>query len=105
MARSIRTRRREVRRVSEEERDRSDQITLEQTINNAANANQFLTTSEFDDTDGTYYFYGGVDSDLDWKINRYTKSVLVRTSADLGNNPTKTSLDDAWTDRLTITYS
>ena len=65
----------------------------------------FLTITEFDDTDATYYFYGGLDVVLDWKINRYHKTTFVKTSADEVSNPTKTSLALAWTDRLTLTYA
>ena len=66
---------------------------------------EFLTISEFDDTDGTYYFYGGVDLAVDWKINRYHKTTFVKTSADEGNNGGYASLAAAWPDRLTLTYA
>lgn len=66
---------------------------------------EFLTISEFDDTDGTYYFYGGVDLAVDWKINRYDKTTFVKTSADEGNNGGYASLAAAWPDRLTLTYA
>ena len=66
---------------------------------------EFLTISEFDDTDGTYYFYGGKDLVLDWKINRFHKTTFVKESADEVGNPTETSLAEAWPDRLTLSYS
>lgn len=65
----------------------------------------FLDISEFDDTDATYYYYGGLDTALDWKINRYHKTTFIKTSADEAGNPTKTSLALAWADRTTLSYS
>jgi len=65
----------------------------------------FLTVEEFDDTDGTYYFYGGEQDGGAWKINRYHKTTFVKESADEGGNPTKTTLAAAWTDRTTLSYS
>jgi len=65
----------------------------------------FLDITEFDDTDATYYFYGGIDTDSDWKINRYLKTTFVRSSADEANNPSKVTLAAAWPDRLTLTYA
>jgi len=70
----------------------------------AGGGTEFLDITEFDDTDATYYFYGGIDADSDWKINRYLKTTFVRSSADEANNPSKTTLAAAWPDRLTLTY-
>jgi hypothetical protein len=105
MARSFESRFREPTTLDDEDRLALRFNNLEAQIVVAAAANQFLTTSEFDDTDATYYFYGGLTSASAWQINRYTKAALVRTSAALAGNPTKTSLASAWTDRLTLTYS
>ena len=66
---------------------------------------EFLTISEFDDTDSTYYFYGGVDEAVDWKINRYHKTTFVKTSANEANNGGYGTLAAAWPDRLTLTYA
>lgn len=65
----------------------------------------FLSTDNFDDTDGTYYFYGGELNDGAWKINRYHKTTFVKESADEDGNPSYTTLAAAWTDRLTLTYA
>jgi len=65
-----------------------------------------LNIAYFDGLDATYYFYGGWDASVDWKINRYLKTNLVtKTSADEAGNPTYTTLLDAWTDRTTLSYS
>ena len=114
MARKFESAFREITRLTDDERSVLQRTALEAELDDleaaiivAANTHQFLETSEYDDTDGTYYFYGGIESNpiSAWKINRYTKSALVRTSADQVGNPSKTTLAEAWTDRLTIAYS
>jgi len=65
----------------------------------------FLNITEFDDTDASYYFYGGLDGGSSWQINRYDKTTFVKTSARESGNPSYMSLAAAWTDRLTLTYS
>jgi len=67
---------------------------------------EFLTITETDLVDATYYFYGGTDSNGDWKINRYTKSSLTtKVSATESNNGSFASLAAAWIDRTTLTYA
>ena len=65
----------------------------------------FLDITKIDVADASYYYYGGVDSVADWKINRYDKTTYVKTSADENNNGGYTDLATAWTDRTTLTYA
>ena len=65
----------------------------------------FLTADEFDDTDSTYYFYGGLTDSGAWKINRYHKTTFAKEYADVAGNPTMTTLALAWIDRLTLAYT
>ena len=68
-------------------------------------AGDFLAVTVFDDLDSTYYYYGGLDSSLEWKINRFHKTTFVKASATEGNNPTYTTLSTAWTNRTSLTYA
>lgn len=71
----------------------------------AANSS-FLTVSETDLQDATYYYYGGLDSQSNWAINRYLKTDLdTVTTATQTNNPGTTTLASAWSSRLTLTYA
>lgn len=66
----------------------------------------FLTITESDLSSTSYYYYGGTDSLGDWKINRYNKdNVTDKTSANVSNNPTATTLSTAWTSRLSLNYA
>lgn len=66
----------------------------------------FLEITETDLTDSSYYYYGGVDANSDWVINRYDKSNLsTRTVATESNNATYSSLSTAWSNRTTLTYA
>lgn len=67
---------------------------------------EFLSITNTDLSDATYYYYGGTDSAADWKINRYLKSDLNDvTSADEVGNGSYGSLGAAWTDRATLIYA
>ena len=63
----------------------------------------FFQATNFEET-STLYYYGGLLNG-DWKINKFTKSGLVRTSATQTNNSGVTSLSAAWTARSSLTYS
>jgi hypothetical protein len=65
----------------------------------------FLDITEFDDTDSTYYFYGGENLAGDWQVNRYHKTTFVVTRANEIGDPAYTTLAAAWPNRLTLTYS
>ena len=65
---------------------------------------EFLTISEFDDADSTYYYYGGVDAAVDWKINRYHKTTYVKTSATEITNVSYSTLAAAWAVRGSLNY-
>jgi len=65
----------------------------------------WLDITEFDDTDSTYYFYGGENLAGDWQVNRYHKTTFVVTRADEVGDPAYTTLATAWPNRLTLTYS
>lgn len=66
----------------------------------------FLDVTETDMDDATYYYYGGTDSEADWKINRYPKNNLVnRESASQSNNAGYADLASAWPDRGSLNYA
>lgn len=67
---------------------------------------EFLTITETDLNDATYYYYGGTDGNADWKINRYLKSDLTdKTSATEATNVSYGSLAAAWAARGSLSYS
>lgn len=66
--------------------------------------NGFIEVSVVDLDDLTYYYYGGTDSNGDWKINRYNRTTLAKTSATESNNGAYLTLAAAWADRTTLTY-
>jgi hypothetical protein len=49
-------------------------------------------------------YYGGLQTTLAWQINKWDLATNTKTIATEINNPTYTSLADAWNDRLTINY-
>lgn len=51
-----------------------------------------------------YYYYGGTQSNQQWKINRYNKNTLVKESATINNNSSYTDLNAAWGDRFSLVY-
>jgi len=62
-----------------------------------------LVVTQTDFTE-TYRYYGGLVGS-DWKINRYSTTTFVKTSATIANNPSRANLSAAWTNRLTLTYA
>ena len=55
-----------------------------------------------DDVDDTYY--GGANADDEWAIKNVPFGDEETTYANMENNPTFTTLDDAWNSRTTLTY-
>ena len=51
-----------------------------------------------------YPYFGGTNSDGAWLIRNQGASGDQLTYANVGNNPTRVSLADAWANRLTLTY-
>lgn len=49
-------------------------------------------------------YYGGLQTTLDWQINRWDLATNTKTIATQANNATYTTLADAWNDRTTLTY-
>lgn len=67
----------------------------------------FLTVSEVDRTGETYWYYGGLDANDDWCIQRYdiTQNPTERTTATNTNNSGVASLSAAWSGRGALTYA
>lgn len=56
--------------------------------------------------DGAFYFFGGNESNGDWKINRYpSNDVTTKESATEAANPSFTDLTTAFANRATLVYS
>jgi hypothetical protein len=105
MARRVENHFLERERVSEEDRLRFRALRIQSEIGEAGTSGtEFLNITEFDGTDPTHYYYGGLDFESNWKINRYLKTTLARTYADEIGNPAQTSLALAWANRLTLSY-
>lgn len=67
---------------------------------------EFLVQVLSDTDSATYYYYGGLDSDGGWKINRILKTDLnSRQSATIANNGSYGTLSAAWTDRASLNYA
>lgn len=70
----------------------------------AASATPFLNITETDFTNATHYYYGGLDENGQWKINRYLKSnTTVFDSATQATSGGSFVL--AWVNRISLTYS
>lgn len=65
---------------------------------------QSLVVSETDLTNASYRYYGGLVGSA-WKINRYSVTTYVKTSATIANNSGQANLAAAWANRLTLTYA
>ena len=66
----------------------------------------FLTVTLTDVDDASYYYYGGLDADGNWKINRYDKTNLATvTSAVEDTNGAYASLAAAWASRTILSYA
>jgi hypothetical protein len=61
-------------------------------------------TASYTDSTDDYRYYGGEIGSA-WKINRYSATTFVKTSATIANNPGQASLAAAWASRLTLTYA
>lgn len=91
--------------INDEDRARLRLLRIESDTEVAAQSGtEFLNITEFDGADPTHYYYGGLDFESNWKINRYLKTTLARTYADEIGNPAQTSLALAWANRLTLVY-
>lgn len=65
----------------------------------------FLTITLNDFSDTNYLYYGGMDQNSDWKINRYDKTNLTtKNQASNAINPSFTNLTDAWNSRGSLSY-
>lgn len=66
---------------------------------------QYLDITKNDVT-ATHRYYGGTDLASDWHINKYDRSdVSIKTTANEVTNPAYDNLNEAWTNRLTLTYN
>lgn len=65
-----------------------------------------LEVTESDLTDPVYYYYGGIDTSGDWKINRYDRDdATLKNFATEANNPGIINLGTAWSSRTLLNYS
>lgn len=63
-------------------------------------------TSDTDLTDASHYYYGGINPDGSWAINRYVKpGGTNKAVANETGNPLHTTLASAWAVRTSLTYS
>lgn len=60
---------------------------------------------EQDATDLNYYHFGGVTSAGAWKVNRFAKSDLEKTSATILNNVGVTTLAAAWAIKGSLNFA
>lgn len=68
--------------------------------------NEFLVQALSDTVSATYYYFGGIDSNGNWKINRYLKTNLnSKSTATISNNGSYSTLGAAWTDRASLSYT
>jgi hypothetical protein len=58
-----------------------------------------------DFTNNDIYYYGGENSELKWQINKWNNIDGSKQFANITNNPTYTTLNDAWVDKLTLNYN
>lgn len=64
-----------------------------------------FTGLEQDASDLNYYYFGGVTSSGAWKVNRFAKSNLDKTSATVLNNVGVTTLAAAWAIKGSLNYA
>lgn len=65
----------------------------------------FLQVTLTDVDNATAYYYGGLDAEGNWQVNKFLRSNLAtKTVATEQNNASVTTLDSAWTARTTLTY-
>jgi hypothetical protein len=64
----------------------------------------YLSISLIDFTNNNIYYYGGENSDLEWQINKWDENA-TKQFANITNNPTYNTLNDAWVDKLTLNYN
>ena len=69
-----------------------------------AEADEFLPIPELLAEDATY-FYMGWELTGGWLVRRKLRSALTYVDANVGNNPTYTTLAAAWVDYSTLTYA
>ena len=62
-----------------------------------------ITLTDF--TNINIYYYGGENSELEWQINKWNNTTNTKEFANITNNPTYNTLNDAWVDKLTLTYN
>ncbi len=60
---------------------------------------------EQDASDLNYYYFGGLTSAGAWKVNRFAKSDLEKTSATISNNVGVTTLAAAWAIKGSLNYA
>jgi hypothetical protein len=72
-------------------------------INVGDTSNLNTTLTDFEDID--IYYYGGITNSGGWQINKWDNITANKTIANINNNPTITTLSDAWSIRLTLNYS
>lgn len=55
-------------------------------------------------TEDTYYYYGGLQANGEWIINRWDKTTLTKTTATESNNPAYASIGAAWAAKTLLSY-
>ena len=69
-------------------------------------SSQGLIVTQTEDA-ASYFYFGGLDSEGDWQVNRWTKSSLGTgpLRATIANNALVANLAAAWTVRVSLTYA
>jgi len=80
--------------------DFTNATTVTGVVTQTNNLNVTLT----DFTDPAIYYYGGVNEDEEWQINKWDNITGTKTVANTINNPTYTTLSTAWNDKLILNY-
>ena len=87
------------------DRVRPAKLPSDECVNNVE-PSEFLVEALSDTDSATYYYYGGVDSNNDWKINRYLKTDLnSKSTATESNNGAYSTLSAAWAARASLSYA
>ena len=58
-----------------------------------------------DDADLTYFYFGWIDQNDSWLIQRQERLASLTTKATGSTNPTYANLSESWVNRTTLSYS